>query len=130
MARPRQPTRLLELKGAFQAHPSRRKERQGEPSPTTAVGTPPKHLSAHARRCWAEFASEGAQWLTGADRSLLQVASVLMSEFETSPTEMVGVKVAQLRGVLNDLGFSPTSRTRISAPPSARSEPNPFEQFQ
>ena len=97
--------------------------------PTTSVGSPPQHLSADPRRCWAEFVSEGAQWLTGADRSRLQVASVLMSEFETNPTGMLGVKIAQLRGILNDLGFSPTSRTRINAPRPTRSEPNPFEQF-
>jgi hypothetical protein len=42
ISRPR--TAVLELRGAFKAHPERARERAGEPRPTEPLGDPPARL--------------------------------------------------------------------------------------
>lgn len=69
MARPRTPTALLEIRGAFKRNPSRLKARQGEPIITSPLPSPPAHLSEEARTAWEEMKSRG-HWLKSADRSL------------------------------------------------------------
>jgi hypothetical protein len=43
MGRPRKPTKELELSGAFEKHPERKRERADEPKPDGPIGPPPPH---------------------------------------------------------------------------------------
>jgi phage terminase small subunit len=128
MSRPRTPTTVLELRGGFKNRRQRAAERAGEPIPSGAIGNPPAHLSEAARGIWEEMAREGGQWLTGADRMLLEVACRLMAEFRAS-AEVTASQSSVLISVLNKLGFGPAERSKIKAPQAKEPEANPFEQF-
>jgi hypothetical protein len=91
MARPRLPTALLELRGAFKNHPSRLKERKYEPIVTTALPDPPQNLPRPVKAAWQEMQSRG-WWLTSADQFLVEIAATLLGKIGFSPKE---------RGALN-----------------------------
>src|SRR5688572_24240769 len=52
VARPRTPTAVLELKGAFKKDPKRKKAREGEPVVEAPIGVPPKHIGEVAKSVW------------------------------------------------------------------------------
>ena len=79
MARPRTPTALLELRGAFRNHPSRLRERKNEPLVTIALPDPPHHLTPSVASMWREMQTRGF-WLTSADRFFLEIAARLMAD--------------------------------------------------
>jgi hypothetical protein len=76
MSRPRTPTAVLELRGAFKAYPERARERAGEPRPTEPLGEPPGRLKSHEKAAWREMAKHGF-WLTSADQFMVQIAASL-----------------------------------------------------
>lgn len=55
MARPRKPSNILELNGAFKRNPARGKARENEPVPNGEIGDPPNHLPANVAECWREI---------------------------------------------------------------------------
>jgi hypothetical protein len=59
MARPRTPTALLELRGAFKNHPSRLKARKYEPIVTSALPDPPHTLPKPVKAAWLEMCERG-----------------------------------------------------------------------
>jgi hypothetical protein len=66
MSRPRTPTAVLELRGAFKEHPERARERAGEPRPTEPLGEPPKRLKpADAMPKWRIATAPGAPIIEG-----------------------------------------------------------------
>jgi hypothetical protein len=67
MARPRLPTALLELRGAFKHDPKRKKARQNEPLVTTALPDPPENLQPDVSEAWRHMKARG-YWLTSADK--------------------------------------------------------------
>jgi hypothetical protein len=60
MARPRTPTAVLKLRGAFKNH------REFEPFVATDLPEPLKHLIGITRAAWLEMKARG-YWLTSAD---------------------------------------------------------------
>jgi len=113
MARPRLPTALLQLRGAFKHDPSRLRARQHEPIVTTALPEPPPNLPKPARLAWLEIKSNGF-WLTSADRFLVQIAATLMARYRFE--EMKSGDVSLLIGVLSKIGFSPKERGSMKLP--------------
>lgn len=113
MARPRTPTAVLELRGAFKNHPSRLKERQYEPLVTTALPEPPERLPRPVKLAWQEMQSRGF-WLTSADRFLVEIAATLMTRYRFS--EIKSGDVSQLIGLLGKIGFSPKERGALNLP--------------
>ncbi len=107
MARPRTPTALLELRGAFKNHPSRLKARQYEPIVTTALPEPPEGLPTPVKLAWLEMRNRGF-WLTSADRFLVEIAATLMAHYRIE--ELKSGDVSQLIGLLGKIGFSPKER--------------------
>jgi hypothetical protein len=79
MSRPRTPTAVLELRGAFKAHPERARERAGEPRPTEPLGEPPKRLKPADKAAWCEMRDHGF-WLTSADQFMVEIAASLMAK--------------------------------------------------
>jgi len=126
MARPRTPTAILELKGAFKNHPSRRKERANEPIPVGAVGDPPSHLEPPAVALWRDLAAYGT-WLTAADRLLLEVAVVMFARFRAG--ELDGSGISKVISALSKLGFTPTDRGRVQAPGAKEPVEDPYAEF-
>jgi hypothetical protein len=113
MARPRKPTALLELRGAFKHDPKRKNARQNEPIVTTPLPDPPNDLSADVARAWREMESRG-YWLTSADQFLVLIAATLTSRYRLDQLKHGHVSV--LIGLLGKLGFSPRERGALNLP--------------
>jgi hypothetical protein len=113
MARPRTPTAVLALRGAFKNHPSRGRDRQFEPRIATALPAPPRHLESATATMWFEMKSRG-YWLTSADRFLVEIAAVLMARYRID--ELKSGDVSLLIGLLGKMGFSRGERGRMNLP--------------
>ena len=113
MARPRTPTAVLELRGAFKNHPSRLKARKNEPLVLTGLPDPPERLPKSVKSMWLEMKSRG-YWLTSADRFLVEIAAALMAHYRIG--ELNSGDVPLLIGLLGNIGFSPNERGRMNLP--------------
>jgi hypothetical protein len=101
-ARPRTPTAVLELRGAFRRNPNRR--RKFEPRISTALPEPPPRLPKPVESAWLEMQGRG-YWLTSADRFLVEIAATLMARYRFE--EIKSGDVSQLIQLLGRLGFAP-----------------------
>jgi phage terminase small subunit len=122
MARPRKPTAVLELAGAFEKDPKRGKAREHEPKPLGTLGEPPEHLDELHQSQWQLMAAE-APWLTSADAFMFEVAVKYMMRFTVGTTD--SKCDALLINVLNKLGFGPAERSKISAPGAKKEDDKP-----
>ncbi len=114
MAGPRTPTKVLELRGAFDKHPERKSERSGEPKPKGNLGQPPKRLSAGAKTAWREFAKHAPEGVFGdSDRVAVEIASVLLAEFREDPAEFSAARMARLDSLLGRFGMTPADRSKV-----------------
>jgi hypothetical protein len=113
MARPRTPTAVLELRGAFKRNPNRKKERQTEPIVTTPLPEPPGYLTADTTAAWQEMRERG-WWLTSADRFLVEIAATLLARYRGDSVK--SGDVSQLIGLLGKIGFSPKERGSLNLP--------------
>lgn len=125
MARPRLPTEVQELKGAFRKDPQRKRP-VGAKS-TAPLGAPPVHLKPDERECWLEavHAAPGGV-LTAADRWVLEVAARLMAKFRAD--WLTGAEFGVLSQALGKLGWTPSDRSKVQAP-DAEAPPNEFAEF-
>jgi hypothetical protein len=115
MGRPRKPTAILELTGAFKRNPQRKRARAGEPIATGETGCPPVHFDEPLSAIWYEIIGVvPAGVLTAADRILLELTCTLIQGLRTQTSER-GDK-ALLKSCLASLGMSPAERSRISVP--------------
>jgi len=117
MSRPRTPTSLLELRGAFKRHPERR--RPLEPKDARPLGDPPKRLPKEVRPFWDELVDMAAAGvLRYSDRWVVELASRLMRKAASQdPDESISVgELAVLRGLLSSMGMSPADRSKLSVP--------------
>lgn len=140
MARPRKPTALLEITGAFKRNPNRK--RPDEPRESRPLGDPPGRLPANAVPFWLELAdmvSGGV--LTFRDRWAVELATRLMEkatreasiemalelarEGELSAEEIKALiqkesissaELSALRSLLAALGMTPADRSKLSVP--------------
>lgn len=126
MARPRKPTAVLELKGAFKKDPNRKTARAGEPIISEEIGPPPAQLGAAEKALWRELAGYGT-WLTAGDRLLLEIACRLMVLFRGNALD--GGGISKLITSLAKLGFSPTDRSKVNAPGAKEEAMDPYAEF-
>ncbi len=111
MARPRKPTALLELAGAFKKNPQRK--RVGEPRPDTPVGNPPRRLDKDQRKAWCEIAQQCHPGvLTGMDRAALEVVACSIAWLWNNPDATITERKAVL-GMLGKFGMSPGDRAGL-----------------
>jgi hypothetical protein len=113
MPRPRLPTAVLELRGAFKRNPNRKKDRQSEPIVTTSLPEPPGYLTPDTTEAWREMRERG-WWLTSADRFLVEIAATLMARY--SGDNVKSGDVSLLIGLLGKIGFSPKERGALNLP--------------
>jgi hypothetical protein len=124
MARPRKPTRVLELSGAFRHDPQRRAAREGEPVLTEPLGEAPGVLDEAETARWEEI-RRWAPWLTVADRVIVEETCRLWMAARNN--ELRTGDRHQLAANLGRLGMTPSDRSRVKAPGSAPPVPNPFD---
>jgi hypothetical protein len=113
MPRPRLPTALLELRGAFKHDPKRKRERLNEPLVTTPLPDPPDELSADVASAWRQMKVRG-YWLTSADQFLVEIAATLTARYRLNQLKHNHVSV--LIALLGRLGFSPRERGALNLP--------------
>ena len=116
MARPRTPTNVLELRGAFKRHPERK--RPDEPKPTRAIGECPDRLDDGERAAWDEIVSTCCPGvLTNADRLAVEIAARLLAESWEAGREFDDVRRRQLSVLLGQFGMNPSDRTKLRVEP-------------
>ncbi len=111
MGRPRTPTAVLELRGAFRRNPNRR--RKFEPRKLTALPEPRPSLPKPVKAAWLEMQSRGF-WLTSADKFLVEIATKLMAGYRSD--QLKSGDVSMLIGLLSVIGFSPKERGSMDLP--------------
>ncbi|SDR06458.1 hypothetical protein [Pseudoxanthomonas sp. CF125] len=113
--RPRTPTNVLELRGAFNAHPERKHERQDEPVPAGPIGEAPKWMKAPEKRCWDHLVASSPPGVLGdSDRVYLEVAAELLAlKRRVGIENMEAAKLNRLETMLGKLGMNPADRSRV-----------------
>jgi P27 family predicted phage terminase small subunit len=86
MARPRTPTRLLELTGSFAKHPERRAARAQEPQPPTGAPAPRRKLAADVRRWYVRLArlADVQRVATRVDGVTLELAAMALADHDAA----------------------------------------------
>jgi hypothetical protein len=111
MGRPRKPTAVLELTGAFRKNPQRRRT---EPPATGPLGDPPEHFTAEQASVWHELAAVCPPGvLTRSDRLIVEIAVVLMLRVRQQGPRMRRGELNVLISVLSRMGMSPADRLRV-----------------
>ena len=126
MPKPRKPTAVLDLNGAYKKNPSRRRE--NEPKIDKLVGDPPAYFDKEQAAMWHEIKSclvDGVALLS--DKFSLEILCNTLVEYRRNPFEFTAADKAQLRAMLNSFGMSPGSRAGIEIPRS--NDDNPFTKF-
>lgn len=128
MARPRKPSNILELNGAFKRNPSRGRARENEPVPIGEIGDPPDHMPSNVAECWREivgFAHPGV--LCKADRLIVEHAARILSSLRADQWRGNPALLNRFEVVLGKLGMSPADRSRVSI--FKKSGANPYAEF-
>lgn len=94
-------------------NPGRRPLPKGEPLPTGRP-VPPLAMSGRQADLWAQFVAP-AWWLTEFDAPAAWLWCQLQAEAEANPTGFLSARIGQLRGLYNELGLTPSARTRLGS---------------
>ena len=136
--RPRKPTNVLQLSGAFRKDPQRLAARANEPQPDGPIGEAPAYMNEDEARVWGEIIAECPTGvLTNADRGILAVTvSMRLHAEQGEPFVVDGVptsvrifdtkKIALLMRCYTELGMTPASRSKVSAKTTKVEEINEF----
>ncbi len=112
MARPRTPTNILELRGAFKVKPSRK--RTNEPKPIGDIGKfsiGPTDIAG----VWAEIEAQIATGvLTIGDRTAFELLCRLVADMRSKPKDFTAGKVGLMALLLAKFGLTPSDRSRVS----------------
>jgi len=112
MARPRKPTALLELNGAFRHDPQRTRV---DPEDDRPFGDPPEDLTPEQVVQWHRIvrgAIEGV--LKFSDRISVEWAAELLVKKKIGAASSAELTI--LRGLLNAFGMDPSGRAKLSIP--------------
>ena len=111
--RPRTPTQVLKIRGSFEKHPERAKEREGEPTQWEPLGEPPQHLDEAHQARWREIAG-WAPWLGDTDRPLVESTCHLWMAIRNGTAK--SADYALLTANLSKLGMTPVDRSKVRMP--------------
>ena len=130
MGRHRTPTNVLDARGSFVTHPTRKRERDGEPVPNDKLGAPPKYFDAAQKSAWRELVKITPDGVLGdSDRWIVEIASTLMAEFRENPPKFNAAKLGRLETIMARIGLSPADRAKISIPKKAKDD-DPWGDFE
>jgi len=115
MPRPRKPTNVLEFTGALAKNPQRREARKHEPMCKEPIGFAPEELPAHAKLAWERIVADCPRGvLTKRDRLAVQATAMLAGRMIRGEDD--AKLLSQLRVFLGELGMTPASASKVSAP--------------
>lgn len=115
MGRPRTPSNVLELKGAFAKNPARGRERENEMEPVGNVGEPLEWLSESEVVCWHELRESVPDGcLARSDRHHLAYVSRLYAFIKETPvSETPPAVMARFMAGLGQMGMNPSERSKV-----------------
>lgn len=125
MARPRKPTAILALAGAFRKDPKRGRARAHEAQPVEEIGEPPAFLTAEQRAVWRQIVEDCAHGvLTRADRLAVETAAMLIAQQRT-PDGLTAAERTNLTKLMGEMGLTPRARAYVKTRPEGEMF-NPF----
>lgn len=124
--RQRIPTAVLQARDAAGHNGGRIRMRIDEPEVLSRpLGPPPKHLTKLEKEMWLATVKEAfAGTLSEADRVTVEVIAVLRADFRTKRADFK--QWGQLLAALGKLGMTPSDRSLVQQPSSARPVTNRF----
>ena len=148
MARPRKPTAVKKLQGTLQ--PCRTPTAEPQPQVDLKGALPPEYLTESAREIWEFSVSQipdgilstvdyaaFCQWVVCFDQFVILTAAIkregTIQELPDGQLQVSNIlhhitkTAAILRGLENELGFTPASRSRVVSFSSADGKKNKFE---
>ena len=113
MARPRTPTNILEMRGAFKNQRGRKEARANEPIVYEPLGEPPTTFNEQELTGWNDIVRTApAGVLTEADRLAVETAARLLAR------ERAGMNTPaegrRFDSFLSKFGMTPSDRSRVS----------------
>ena len=127
MGRPRKPSNVHRLSGAFAKNPKRGRARANEPVPNPELGAPPAYFDDAQKACWAEFADIMPPGVIAkSDRIIVEMAARLLAQYR-SADGLQAMAMRQLMSVLASLGLTPADRSKVQAVP--RSQGSGWDNF-
>ena len=125
----RKPNEVHKMNGTF------RKDRHGEPGEqvaiTETVSNPPEWLDREGVMEWMKVVGILSKYnmLKVTDEACLALYCSLYSQLMRLRDTFPANKMVQLRAVMNDLGLTPASRSKIRVPDTGEKKPNAFNQL-
>lgn len=124
MARPRTPSNVLQMRGAFDKNPKRGREREGEPEPNGEIGDPPASLSKEAKECWFEIEGLLAPGvLCRSDRLALEMAASLLAQMREMHWIVPAAMLTRYETLIGKFGMTPSDRSKVSVPKQRQANP-------
>jgi phage terminase small subunit len=125
MARPRLPTEVLTLRGAFTKDPQRKRPPEAKAAPLQGA---PAYLASDEAALWRELVANAPRGvLTTADGPTLEMVSRLMAKFRRD--WLTGAEFSILKSCLTELGWTPASRSKVLAPEGSDKPAGEFDEF-
>lgn len=125
MARPRTPTNVLEMRGAFKANPQRREERKDEPVVHEPIGEPPKSFTADQLQAWNDLVTHCPSGvLTKADAMGVEEAARLLAKSRAGTADSNDRRL--FANYLSRFGMTPADRSRVKVVFQDSKPSNPF----
>ena len=113
MGRPRKPTALLEIGGAFKKNPQRK--RPNEPKSGSPLGPPPIGFDQELKKIWLEITEMvPPNVLSIADRWLVEIACRAMRNIRHD--KALASEKNLLVSCLSRMGLTPADRSKIAIP--------------
>ena len=113
MSRPRTPSNVLELKGAFDKNPQRRRE---DPKVEPGLGDPPGYFDDEERAIWSEIAATAPEGvLARSDRLCVEMLIPLIVRLRNREP-MKAAERAFMLSTLTRIGCTPADRSRVARP--------------
>lgn len=124
MARPRTPTNVLELRGAFDKDPQRRRE---DPRVDAGLGDPPAYFDDGECAIWAEIAESAPEGvLSKSDRLCVEMLVPLIVRLRNREP-MKAAERAFMLSTLTRMGCTPADRSRVAAPAEREEQGDLFD---
>ena len=124
--RPRKPSAVLELTGAFDKNPQRRAERENEPQPEGELGDVPDTLDEAEAKLWERIRT-ACPWLTVADCGIVEMICQLWHLSRKNKATAQERKL--LAASFAQIGMTPSGRTHIKVPPKQTKSENAFSKL-
>jgi hypothetical protein len=116
MPKPRLPSKILEMRGAFDKNPSRGREREGEPEGDGLPGDPPDTLTPDEQAAWREIVSLAYPGtLSSGDRLALEYGAVLLVYLRQERYMVPAPLLGRWEAFLAKFGMTPADRSRVKS---------------